>query len=103
MEKAGNAEERFMELANLGRDPSELSREPDVPVGLKVIYFATLDSALDLQSVIQESGSYMLCKRISSGRPTLPRCLTPVQRFSRSGTEIWHSVLVCIVVNAREA
>ena len=42
IEKAGDAEERFMGLANLGKDPSELSRELDVPVGLKVIYLLPL-------------------------------------------------------------
>jgi len=41
MEKAGDAEEKFMELANLGKDPSDLCREPDVPVGLKVICFCS--------------------------------------------------------------
>lgn len=48
IEKAGDAEEKFMELAKLGKDPSDLCREPDVPVGLKVICLLPLSQVLDL-------------------------------------------------------
>ena len=76
IEKAGDAEEKFMELANLGKDPSGLSREPGVPVGLKVICLLLSSQVLDLQIVIPESGSYMLRERVSSGKFSSPRYLT---------------------------
>jgi len=75
IEKVGDAEEKFMELANLGKDPSGLSREPDIPVGLKAICLLVLSQVLDLQIFIAESGSYMLRERVSSGRFTLPSYL----------------------------
>lgn len=81
IEKAGDAEERFMELANLGKDPSDLSREPDVPVGLKVICLLPLSQVLDLQHFIPESGSYVLRERVSSGRSASPRLDTYLNTF----------------------
>lgn len=75
MEKAGDAEEKFMELANLGKDPSDLCRESDVPVGLKVICLLLLSQVFDLQVCITEPGSYVLRERISSGMSIVSRCM----------------------------